>query len=156
MVNLCLVRFKYVQAATRTGQIRKVIVRVTSTTQEFPQGSRTRGSANHQESAIVCRRGSSPLTSLSTRSRLAMTNDNSMFKWRATYLVKRRGLELRHRVLNPNTDHRRRLTDQVSVQLSSCSWMVHWEHCCHHKGCCCRHPRMCYSSPFSDNENPSC
>ena len=53
-----------------------------------------------------------------------MTNDNSMFKQQARYLVKRRRLELWHQVLNPNNDHRRQLTDQVSVQSSSRSWIL--------------------------------
>jgi clathrin heavy chain len=47
---------------------------------------------------------------------IAMTNDNSMFKQQARYLVKRRRLELWHQVLNPSNDHRRQLVDQVSVQ----------------------------------------
>ena len=54
----------------------------------------------------------------------ASTNDNSMFKQQARYLVKRRRLELWHQVLNPNNDHRRQLTDQVSAQSPSRSWIL--------------------------------
>ncbi|KAM0791024.1 hypothetical protein ACM66B_004322 [Microbotryomycetes sp. NB124-2] len=44
---------------------------------------------------------------------VAITNDNSMFKHQARYLVKRRRLELWQQVLNPENIHRRQLVDQV-------------------------------------------
>ena len=43
------------------------------------------------------------------------TNENSMFKQQAHYLVKRRQLELWAMVLKPDNVHRQQLIDQVSV-----------------------------------------
>lgn len=45
---------------------------------------------------------------------VGITNDNSMFKHQARYLVKRRRLELWAQVLDPENIHRRQLVDQVS------------------------------------------
>ena len=45
---------------------------------------------------------------------IAITNDNSMFKQQARYLIKRRQLELWAQVLAPDNIHRRALIDQVS------------------------------------------
>lgn len=45
---------------------------------------------------------------------VAITNDNSMFKHQARYLVKRRRPELWAQVLRPDNVHRRQLVDQVS------------------------------------------
>jgi clathrin heavy chain len=50
---------------------------------------------------------------------IAATNDNSTFRQQARYLVKRRRLELWRQVLDPNSDHRHQLIDQVSVSPSS-------------------------------------
>ena len=44
---------------------------------------------------------------------IQITNDNSMYKHQARYLVKRRQLELWATVLSPANDHRRALVDQV-------------------------------------------
>lgn len=44
---------------------------------------------------------------------IAITNENSMFKHQARYLVKRRNLELWATVLNRENIHRRQLIDQV-------------------------------------------
>jgi clathrin heavy chain len=46
---------------------------------------------------------------------IAITNDNSMFKQQARYLVKRRVPELWAQVLVPDNMHRRQLIDQVSI-----------------------------------------
>jgi clathrin heavy chain len=46
---------------------------------------------------------------------IAITNDNSMFKQQARYLVKRRQPELWAQVLVSDNLHRRQLIDQVSV-----------------------------------------
>lgn len=45
---------------------------------------------------------------------IAITNDNSMFKHQARYLVLRRQLDLWAQVLNPDNVHRRQLVDQVT------------------------------------------
>ncbi|KAK7679481.1 hypothetical protein QCA50_017535 [Cerrena zonata] len=44
---------------------------------------------------------------------ITITNDNSMFKQQARYLVKRRQLELWTQVLRPDNMHRRQLIDQI-------------------------------------------
>ena len=44
---------------------------------------------------------------------IRITNDNSMFKHQARYLVKRRDLNLWDIVLTPDNVHRRSLIDQV-------------------------------------------
>ena len=44
---------------------------------------------------------------------ISITNDNSMFKHQARYLVKRRRMELWAQVLSPSNDHRRQLIDQA-------------------------------------------
>ncbi|SGZ23972.1 BQ5605_C023g09673 [Microbotryum silenes-dioicae] len=44
---------------------------------------------------------------------ISITNDNSMFKHQARYLVKRRRLELWQQVLSDDNDHKRQLVDQV-------------------------------------------
>ncbi|CAL1714910.1 unnamed protein product [Somion occarium] len=44
---------------------------------------------------------------------ISITNDNSMFKQQARYLVKRRQLELWAQVLKPDNIHRRQLIDQI-------------------------------------------
>ena len=44
---------------------------------------------------------------------IQITNDNSMFKHQARYLVKRRRLELWTQVLSDSNDHKRQLVDQV-------------------------------------------
>ena len=44
---------------------------------------------------------------------IAITNDNSMFKQQARYLVKRRQPDLWAQVLNYDNTHRRQLIDQV-------------------------------------------
>lgn len=44
---------------------------------------------------------------------ISITNDNSMFKQQARYLVKRRQLELWAQVLRPDNMHRRQLIDQI-------------------------------------------
>ena len=46
---------------------------------------------------------------------IAITNDNSMFKQQARYLVKRRVPELWAQVLVPDNMYRRQLIDQVSI-----------------------------------------
>ena len=46
---------------------------------------------------------------------IAITNDNSMFKQQARYLVKRRVPELWAQVLVPDNMYRRQLIDQVSL-----------------------------------------
>ena len=49
---------------------------------------------------------------------IAITNDNSMFKQQARYLVKRRELELWAQVLKADNIHRRQLIDQVRLLAS--------------------------------------
>jgi clathrin heavy chain len=44
---------------------------------------------------------------------IALTNENSLFKHQARYLVKRRRAELWAQVLKPDNLHRRALIDQV-------------------------------------------
>ena len=46
---------------------------------------------------------------------ISITNENSMFKQQARYLVKRRQPELWAQVLVPDNIHRRQLIDQVSL-----------------------------------------
>ncbi len=48
---------------------------------------------------------------------ISITNENSMFKQQARYLVKRRVPELWAQVLVPDNIHRRQLIDQVSMKL---------------------------------------
>ncbi len=48
---------------------------------------------------------------------IAITNDNSMFKQQARYLVKCRQLDLWSRVLVPDNVHCRQLIDEVSEFL---------------------------------------
>ena len=49
---------------------------------------------------------------------IAITNENSMFKQQARYLVKRRQLDLWASVLAQNNIHRRQLIDQVYSSYS--------------------------------------
>ena len=49
---------------------------------------------------------------------IQITNDNSMFKQQARYLVRRRQLELWAQVLVPDNVHRRQLIDQVCLSKS--------------------------------------
>jgi clathrin heavy chain len=55
---------------------------------------------------------------------IAITNDNSMFKQQARYLVKRRRMELWAQVLSPDNDHRRQLIDQVRIYPYGLSCLV--------------------------------
>jgi len=48
---------------------------------------------------------------------ISITNENSMFKQQARYLVKRRVPELWAQVLVPDSIHRRQLIDQVSIDV---------------------------------------
>ena len=48
---------------------------------------------------------------------ISITNENSMFKQQARYLVKRRVPELWAQVLVPDNMYRRQLIDQVSARL---------------------------------------
>lgn len=48
---------------------------------------------------------------------ISITNENSMFKQQARYLVKRRELDLWSQVLVEDNLHRRSLVDQVCAQL---------------------------------------
>lgn len=48
---------------------------------------------------------------------VTITNDNSMFKHQARYLVKRRRLELWAQVLSSENVHKRQLVDQVRATL---------------------------------------
>ena len=50
---------------------------------------------------------------------IAITNDNSMFKQQARYLVKRRQPELWAQVLVPDNIHRRALIDQVRLSCGN-------------------------------------
>ena len=50
---------------------------------------------------------------------ISITNENSMYKQQARYLVKRRELDLWAQVLVPDNIHRRQLIDQV------CQWPLH-------------------------------
>jgi clathrin heavy chain len=52
---------------------------------------------------------------------IGITNDNSMFKQQARYLVKRRQPELWAQVLVHDNIHRRALIDQVKLNLTSYS-----------------------------------
>ena len=56
---------------------------------------------------------------------ISLTNDNSMFKQQARYLVKRRQPELWAQVLVADNTHRRQLIDQVRVlfhhHVSTCN-----------------------------------
>ncbi|KLO17941.1 clathrin heavy chain [Schizopora paradoxa] len=53
---------------------------------------------------------------------IAITNDNSMFKQQARYLVKRRQLDLWAQVLVPDNVHRRQLIDQIiATALPECT-----------------------------------
>lgn len=52
---------------------------------------------------------------------VAITNENSMFKQQARYLVKRRELDLWAQVLTPDNMYRRQLIDQVCFMQASVS-----------------------------------
>ena len=53
---------------------------------------------------------------------IAITNENSMFKQQARYLVKRREADLWGQVLQPDNIHRRALIDQVRLAYASIGW----------------------------------
>lgn len=65
---------------------------------------------------------------------IAITNENSMFKQQARYLVKRRQPELWAQVLVHDNVHRRALIDQVSLHVLwsarvDCLWLVDCRNC---------------------------
>jgi clathrin heavy chain len=60
---------------------------------------------------------------------ISITNDNSMFKQQARYLVKRRQLELWAQVLVHDNVHRRQLIDQVTDKgkvVGYMAWRISW------------------------------
>ncbi len=70
---------------------------------------------------------------------ISITNENSMFKQQARYLVKRRELDLWSQVLVADNFHRRSLIDQVCTRLfcGSEAWLTRT--CAGRRDC---HPRM--------------
>jgi clathrin heavy chain len=55
---------------------------------------------------------------------ISITNDNSMYKQQARYLVKRRRPDLWAQVLVPENVHRRQLIDQVHPKVSFTTIML--------------------------------
>jgi Region in Clathrin and VPS len=56
---------------------------------------------------------------------ISITNDNSMFKHQARYLVKRRRMELWSQVLSSSNIHRRQLIDQVCYSFNTTDTFPH-------------------------------